>query len=368
MDLIEACKLTPDSVVGHSAGEIAAAYCAGISRDSALTIAYYRGALAAQIESEGKRHGSMIAVALSPKDVRPYLSMTYVKTGREDLAVGCINGPDNVTLTGDSECINTIQTCLEQDRIFARKLNTTVAYHSSHMRDVASEYRSLIGKLAPRQNSQERKDNPKFFSSVSGDIVNLKELCKPEYWVKNMISVVKFYEAFSTLSRDLHHTLLDNTEDSRAFVIEIGPHGALRRPIKETLDEGNLSPRLAYYPTLSQNVSARVSILELVGALHCSGYDLDLATINEPETPKSELRLLTGLPPYPFNHSQRYWLESRISRNYRFNEVPRHELLGVRSSDWNPLDAKWRNIIRASELPWIRDHKVSRFFHLISIC
>ncbi len=64
------------------------------------------------------------------------------------------------------------------------------------------------------------------------------------------------------------------------------------------------------------------------------------------------------MPLYPFNHSQKYWIESSLSRNLRFRETPRHDLLGTRALDWNPHMAVWRNVMRLGELPWLEDHKI----------
>lgn len=65
------------------------------------------------------------------------------------------------------------------------------------------------------------------------------------------------------------------------------------------------------------------------------------------------------MPRYPFNHEKKYWRESRLSHNFRFQSARRHDLLGMRSIDWNPQVAQWRNILRLGEMPWLRDHKIA---------
>ncbi|RAL04670.1 uncharacterized protein BO80DRAFT_441535 [Aspergillus ibericus CBS 121593] len=92
----------------------------------------------------------------------------------------------------------------------------------------------------------------------------------------------------------------------------------------------------SYDMTLQNGTHAIRTMLELIGRLHCRQLPVDLNMINASWGAPSPRRTLVGLPPYPFNHSQSSWLESQISQNYRF--------------------AKWRHIIRASELPWIQDH------------
>jgi acyl transferase domain-containing protein len=69
--------------------------------------------------------------------------------------------------------------------------------------------------------------------------------------------------------------------------------------------------------------------------------------------------MLIDLPPYSFNHTQSYWPEGRLSKNFRFRKFARHDLIGAPVPDWNSQDPKWRNIIRIAETPWLKDHKVT---------
>ena len=68
---------------------------------------------------------------------------------------------------------------------------------------------------------------------------------------------------------------------------------------------------------------------------------------------------MTDLPEYPFDHSVSHWLESRISSRFRTHHQGKIDLLGKPVADWNPLEAKWRNNIRVSEMPWIEDHTIN---------
>jgi acyl transferase domain-containing protein len=65
------------------------------------------------------------------------------------------------------------------------------------------------------------------------------------------------------------------------------------------------------------------------------------------------------MPPYAFNHSKGYWHESRGSRGYRLRQHPAYPHLGAPEADFNPLEAKWRKIIRTTEMPWVEDHKIN---------
>lgn len=359
VELFSAWNIFPTAVAGHSSGEIAAAFCAGgLSRESAWKLAYFRGALAASLVEAKQRNGSMIAVALSQSQIQPYLVDIAAQSGEGRLSVGCVNSPNNVTVTGDEECVDALKVLMDQKRIFARKLHVAVAYHSSHMQDIASEYRNHIKDLTPGSQFTVEGRMQALFSSVTSTYVATERLTEADYWVTNMVSQVRFSDALTELCSSLVAGLSDSSDTAQIRLIEVGPHGALRRPVKETLSASPSFKGITYDTALMQGVSAVQSTLELAGSLYCAGCKIDLRSINSPELQESELQLLSDLPGYPFNHSQSYWLESRLSRNFRFRKVPRHELLGVPVSDWNPLECEWRNVIRASENPWIKDHKV----------
>jgi Acyl transferase domain len=73
--MLRSWSIQPGAVIGHSSGEIAAAYAAGaISRESAWRIAYYRGLLSSNIShSTGDGVGAMISVALESEKALGYI-------------------------------------------------------------------------------------------------------------------------------------------------------------------------------------------------------------------------------------------------------------------------------------------------------
>ncbi|KAJ5094368.1 hypothetical protein N7456_010229 [Penicillium angulare] len=357
VDLFTTRGMTPKAVVGHSSGEIAAAYCAnGLSKASAYKVAYFRGVLSSSLGRMDNRKGSMMAVGLSEADVQVYLDEVSSLWGHGCLAIGCVNSPQNVTLTGDEVCLDFIERRLEEDGIFARKLQVPVAYHSIQMEQISENYVASIRDIVAPPRTKYDEKPPSFFSSVTGEVTNTAVLSDPRYWARNMISKVKFGLAATGLLDSLSQGKPGQTENAPVVIVEVGPHCALRRPIQEILANGSYPTFISYESSLKINENAVLSTSSLMGKLHCHGIQLNLMAANEPSWPVPDVQVLVDLPAYPFNHSQSYWLESQISRNYRFSEFPRHELLGARTVEWNPLDAKWRNTIRFSELPWIKDH------------
>ena len=366
MDLLRSWQIFPTSVIGHSSGEIAAAYCIGsISKQSACTIAYYRGTLCQAFSERCQIRGAMMSIGLSESKARAFLSDFAPQNGQLHVSIGCVNSPENVTLTGREDQIDALKPLLDQRLIFTRKLKTRVAYHSDDMDEIATEYRNCIQNISPCEKSQEKK-SVTMFSTVTGDRVSSDRLSRSDYWAYNLTSPVRFADALIALcsrSSGQHQDYGEHHQkdpSSADHLLEIGPHSALQGPIKDVLKSVGKLKEIGYSSLLVRNVSALESSLHAVGSLHCIGYPVDLMVVNQPAGHGSH-RLLIDLPEYPFDHSQTYWLESRISKNFRFREHARHELLGVPVMDYNPLEPKWRHFLRSSESPWTTDHKVNYF-------
>jgi NADPH:quinone reductase-like Zn-dependent oxidoreductase/acyl transferase domain-containing protein len=355
VQLLRDWGISPNSVVGHSSGEIAAAYAIGsISMHSALKIAYYRGVVSQKLRQTRRRKEAMMSVGLSQHDVQKFIREA-LQDENDYLTIGCVNSPSNVTLSGYRDTIKALHGTMQQAGIFARILNVDTAYHSRFMQTAASEYLELLGEIEPGNEPCERLA---IFSSVTGTEVSKKLVAKAEYWVKNMTHQVKFSDAITSMVESQVFRQGKKGRSSVGIVLEIGPHSALRIPIKHTIEAVSGRPQIEYNSMLIKGTSALTTSLNVAGSLFCSGHPVKLAKINEPEE-SSSARLLTDAPEYQFNHSQTYWRESRLSRNFRFRSLPEHELLGVPIPDWNPLDARWRKVFRLGESNWLLDHKVN---------
>ena len=350
IDLYASWGIAPSAVIGHSSGEIAAAYCTGgLSKESAWRVAYFRGALASAMNRP--RRGAMMSVALSQDEAETYIDEAVAQGRTNDLVVGCVNSPTNVTLTGDEDCIDMVKTSLVRKGIFARKLAVTVAYHSKAMIDIASKYAAAISKISSTTEEERFRYPPAMFSSVTGSVVPATTLSQPQYWIENMVSKVKFSEALVSMDQWIRTDRNRFKDLKPACIIEIGPHSALRRPVKDTV------PRVDYTSSLQMGHSSLVTSLHLAGHLYCKGARLDLSATNnvDPRTPS--LHMLTTLPEYPFNHSQRHWVEGRLSKELRFRKHAHHELLGIPLPTSQHGSAKWRNFIKKVDNPWICDHR-----------
>lgn len=138
VNLLSLWDILPTSVIGHSSGEIAAAYAAGaITAEAALIIAYFRGQVSKSLMHGTEQSGGMAAVGISPEKARSYLVSGVV--------VACENSPQSVTLSGDSDKLDEVLERIRTDEpeTFCRRLRVEVAYHSRMFR-IPSLFSSVL--------------------------------------------------------------------------------------------------------------------------------------------------------------------------------------------------------------------------------
>lgn len=305
----------------------------------------------------------MMSVGFSEEQAQACLEQLANDSGSRSVWVACINSHKNVTLSGNVDQLDALESKLKSEGIFARRLVVDVAYHSPKMQTVAHNYGASIQKL---EKGNAAGKNAIMVSSVTGQRVTADELCSSQYWVNNMVSPVRFSAAMGKICTQYAGQIrkkLDLSHRDRLqvqFLLEIGPHSTLQGPIRDILMEASGGSSISYTSALIRRQSSLQSLLNSLGQLHCLGYSMDLSKINQLSNnfgPRP--RLLHDLPEYSFDHSRRYWDESRVSKRLRLHPQTNLDLLGKPVPDWNPLEAKWRNFIRRSELPWVEDHIVS---------
>ncbi|KAL8910653.1 MAG: hypothetical protein Q9171_004069 [Xanthocarpia ochracea] len=323
VDLLDSWNIRPDSVVGHSSGEIAAAYAStAITFETGMLLAYHRGTAAAKLLEEfPATKGAMLAIGGLASEVDTLLK----DCGVTNVVKACINSPGSFTISGDESEIDRLEKAAKGNNLFRRKLQTEVAYHSQHMTLVAEYYRNCIGQILPKDSSR-----VSFHSSLHGQKVDGSSL-STDYWVKNLTSPVLFSDALQSLCNIEQPDLL----------LELGPHTALKGPIREILFHMK-SPTPEYLPTLVRFEDSVATMLEMAAHLVVKGSNLKLSALNFPIKDPRQPAILTDLDPYPWDHNKRHW----------------NDILGSLAADSNDLEPRWRNIIRIEDLPWLEQHRV----------
>ncbi|KAK7189138.1 Lovastatin diketide synthase LovF 12 [Paraphaeosphaeria sporulosa] len=341
VDLLRSNGVIPDAVIGHSSGEIAAAYAAGyISQATALRVAYCRGLATTKQSSKASCRGAMLAVGLDEDDVSVHIQSLTKGT----VSVACANSSQNTTVSGDEEAIDELAAALTALDVFNRKLRVDAAYHSHHMRDVVEDYKSLMGLL----ESEVPLTAPAFFSTV--DATEKDGGFNAGYWCDNLVSKVRFKEGIRKLCK--------RRTSARHVFVEIGPHNALAGPTRQCIAELSVPIKYDYTSPLRRGTDAVQSVLEVAGLLFERGILSDFSLLSVLDPAQRHANVIHNLPSYSWNHSKKHWHESRISRDHRFRRHAYHDLVGLRSSEATTFEPRWRYMIGLASLPWLADHVV----------
>lgn len=345
VDLLRSWKLSPQAVVGHSSGEIAAAYCAGLlSGPQAVVVAYYRGYAVERL----KQKGAMLAAGIHFDTATDLIREHNLC---DQVFVACINSPESVTLSGTTNGTEELATDLQQQGKFCRKLRTGGrAYHSFMMSEVGELYETLIRPFLGHETNNDLSTSQMYSSVITsqdGEPLRMqKNSVSATYWRDNLEKPVQFSAALGQILRTL----------KKVYLIEIGPNPALKSPIHQICAHLNRNhASVPYSYTLSRDKDDDFCMKRLAGLLYLANQPISLAHVNG----LSSSQTTCELPPYPWDYSAGLaWQEPRASIELRNRQYPRHELLGSQQVDGNGISWMWRNVLSLEETPWIRDHKL----------
>lgn len=345
INILRATGVEFSAIVGHSSGEIAAAYAAGlISAEDAICIAYYRG-FSTKIGTGAKR-GAMMAVGTSAADAQELLDDPWLN-GR--VCIAAINSPVSLTLSGDYDAIDQMKVVFDDEHKFARKLNVDTAYHSLHISPCLASYMQCLLELDIQVSPG---NQALWLSSVfNGERMSGKEqLLKGEYWSMNMVRPVMFKQAIEQAYA---------VKGPFDMMIELGPHPALKGPTLQTLQEVSGQDQSPHASLFQREVSSVESIADSLGRLWSlfGSKIVSLKGYDEYVSGNGTFKLAKGLPSYAWDHQTEYWIESRYSRAIR-QRGPVHELLGHITPDSTDQDIRWRQIMKPAEVSWLMSHQL----------
>ncbi|KAJ4315585.1 hypothetical protein N0V84_008295 [Fusarium piperis] len=345
VELFDSFLITPSCVVGHSSGEVAAAYASGaLTKEAAWEVAYYRGVAASSINLKTpKLQGSMMVVGLSVLDIKAHFS-----TSSHPCEIACINSPRSTTLSGPRDFILQAHKDFSAKNVFCRILPVQIAYHSSHMLLVENEYKSALALITPREHLK----GASMFSSVTGKPVAGCDLGK-SYWAQNFVAPVNFLGAMESVMKL-------SAEERPDIIIELSPTAALRSPTLDIISSIGHKVSPSYVSALERKTHGAISILQSIGELWSRGCSISMEKVVSRGSYQVPLKCLADLPPYPWNHTKSYWHESHLGRANRFREFPRQDLIGAPTADAISFEPRWRGFLRISENPWIQDHQVQK--------
>lgn len=317
--VLNASGIEPGAVVGHSVGELASAYAAGVlDLKDTLTVCYHRS----RLQATCKGTGSMLAVGLSSDQVAPQIN----RFGNR-VSIAAINGPSNVTIAGETDAITQIAVELTAQSIFNKKLEVEVPYHSPMMDPILDQLEAALANV--------RTQSPRIplYSTVSGTRVNHADY-GADYWPKNVRQPVDFHGATASILNDGYNVFL-----------EVGPHPVLSTSINDCAKEAGKDCRLLF--TLRRNQPEESMLLRSIMSVFASGCDMNW------DAHCNHGNLIT-LPNYPWQ-GEGYWMENDRARQERLGEVV-FPMLGIQEAPGVPA---YRNDFDHEPVLYLRDHVVT---------
>jgi len=266
--------VTPDAVVGHSMGEVAAAQVAGaLSLPDAMRVVVTRSRLLAGIAGEG---------AMGLVDLGREAVLDRLAPYADRLAVAAQNGPRSTVLSGDPEALDALLAELEAEDVFCRRVRVDVASHSPQCDPLLPPLLEGLRGLAPS-----RSEIPFHSTPLARDIGD--GLLDADYWAKNLRGAVR-----------LDETVRGMIEGGVDTFVEVSPHPILLSSLADiAADEGT---RVNTVGLLRREESATERVLDTLARLHVTGVRIDWGSL-APEDARA-----LPLPAYPWQR-ERHWLE-----------------------------------------------------------
>jgi acyl transferase domain-containing protein/acyl-CoA synthetase (AMP-forming)/AMP-acid ligase II/acyl carrier protein len=267
-DLLRAWGVTPQAVVGHSLGEVAAAYVAGaLSLEDAVAIVYHRG----RLQKRASGHGKMAAVGLSADD-----SDVILRNFAGRVVVAAVNGPQSTVWSGDPAALEEALQRVRELDVFHRVLRGQIAFHSAQMEPFGQELVAALAKLKPRAAVVP------IVSTVTGQPVAGESL-DAAYWDRNLREPVRFASAADTLIAQGYEVFL-----------EMCPHPVLTEPLNQCLRQRGKSGHVL--ASLRRGREDRPALLAALGDLYALGHSPAWDHLH-----RAGGRVV-ALPSYPWQH------------------------------------------------------------------
>jgi polyene macrolide polyketide synthase len=328
--LVSSFGIEPDFLLGHSIGEISAAFVAGVfSLEDACALVVARGRLMGALPDGG----AMAAVMASEDTVRASL------TGfAQELSVAAVNAPESIVVSGAEAALSAWEASLDGQKI--TRLRVSHAFHSHLMEPMLEQFKELIESFSLGEPSIP------IVSNVTGEMLSATQATSAEYWAGHVRQAVRFSDGVQ---------LLRGAGVTSFF--ELGPDGVLSALAHECLDGDTAAAEKVL--CIGSLRARRPESKELVGFLaqaYANGVDVDWSALFE-----RAHAARVQLPTYAFQR-RRYWLEgtegTTDARSLGLG-AGEHPLLSTALHLAGEEDG-WLFTGRLSlkHQPWLRDHAV----------
>jgi polyketide synthase 7 len=332
-ELWRSVGVVPDAVIGHSQGEIAAAYVAGaLSLEDAARVVALRSRLLVKLSGAG----GMVSLACGRSE-----ASELMEPWADRLNIAAVNGVSSVAVSGEIDALDKLMLRCEAENIRAREIDVDYASHSVQVDVIREPLAEALAGIEPRSSAVA------FFSTVTGQLTDTTGL-DAEYWYRSIRQTVEFERAIRG-ARDAGY---------RVF-IESSPHPVLIAGIEQTLadHDSSLSEDAVVIPSLGRDDGGLDRFLLSAGQAHVAGARVDWrATFAGTGGHRVEL------PTYAFVR-QRFWLppESTGPGNVASLGLERaaHGLLGAVMDRPDSGGVVLTGRLSVVAQPWLADHAVA---------
>ncbi|UOM34001.1 type I polyketide synthase [Acuticoccus sp. I52.16.1] len=318
-DALERRGVTPSAVMGHSVGEVAAAWASGaLSLSDAVKVIHARST-----HQEVTRHLGGMAALLLPAEEAVEAIAPY-----HGLELAAVNSSRSVTISGPTEQLAVFGKDARKKRWAMKRLDLDYPFHCALVEPIRGPLLQSLSAIAPRPTTIP------MISTVTGEPVDGTRL-GADYWWENVRQPVDFQKG-----------VLASLEEGHRLYVEIGPRPVLTGYLNDALRTAEI--RATVLPSFRQGEGAAEPVAEVLRTLIANGTAIDDAALFGERRAAPDL-----LPTYPWQH-QRYkkaesneivWLMKRRD----------HVLLGDRVRE----DIhEWRIGLDPVVLPFLADHTV----------
>ncbi|WP_247256077.1 type I polyketide synthase [Pseudomonas moorei] len=314
--------VVPVAVIGHSVGEVAAAWaCGALTLNDATAVIYHRS----RLQGLTKGCGQMSAVGLSGDDTASLLQTLGLDS---ELVVAGDNSFKGATVAGLPAALDTLESALTERQVFARRLGLDYAFHSPAMEVIADQVVAALSDIVPGPA------RIPLYSTVTGHQL-AGECLDAEYWWKNIRYPVLFKSASEAL-----------VEQGYNVFVEVGPHPILRAYVTDALNSQEREG--VVIPTVLRGEESPQSIDRTLAKVLIAGVDIDLQCLF------SAPGRFVQLPNYAWQR-ERLWVGESPESSGKLQRERVHPLLGY------PLpehEFTWDNRLDTQLFPSLGDHMV----------
>ncbi|KAI8514684.1 PREDICTED: uncharacterized protein LOC109477090 [Branchiostoma belcheri] len=343
VELLKQYDVIPDAIIGHSVGEVAAAYAAGlISFEDAVRVIYHRG----KALSKTSGHGKMLAVLHPTGEVE---GLVEKDDNKNIIDVAATNSPNQIVLSGDVNAIDTFHNKLKSKDIKCVLLRVNNAFHSYQQERVKDDILTNLKILSALSGRTTEAQIP-MISTVTNKWLTPEITNSADYWWTNIRQQVRFMQSVQVLLQEGYNTF-----------VEIGAHPVLGSALKDIVSavnsrttKPNIIPTLLRPKDISSTADDRENILVTTGALHVVGYPVNFSRAFE-----EKHRRVHDIPTYPWQRVLCNASTDSIISQYKFPQRV-HPLLGQAQETTEGTNSQrskvWCSNLSEESVPWLKHH------------